>query len=171
LGINVAFAENDSSHNDSSNFEEEEEEEEDDSTSSNDEDDDMKMIAKTTLDLKIRMKIVMMKRTELTATGVRLGQNRKMSRKMCVAEGSMCQDSSKCSRHGGSRWCSDRNRYTFPTRHAVLDKQYLCHPYFFGPSFMPASHLEFTFYASGKCIGVRTFRFFIHILLERSKFY
>jgi hypothetical protein len=47
----------------------------------------MKMIAKTTLDLKMRMKTVRMKRTEITATVVRLGQNRKMSRKMCVADG------------------------------------------------------------------------------------
>jgi hypothetical protein len=47
----------------------------------------MRMIAKTTSDLKMRMKIVRMKRTEITATVVRLGQNRKMSRKMCVADG------------------------------------------------------------------------------------
>ena len=47
----------------------------------------IKMIAETTLDLKMRMKIVRMKRTEITATVVRLGQNRKMSRKMCVADG------------------------------------------------------------------------------------
>jgi hypothetical protein len=44
----------------------------------------MRMIAKTTSDLKMRMKIVRMKRTE---TVVRLGQNRKMSRKMCVSDG------------------------------------------------------------------------------------
>ena len=37
----------------------------------------MKMIAKTTLDLKMRMKTVRMKRTEITATVVRLGQKGK----------------------------------------------------------------------------------------------
>jgi hypothetical protein len=47
----------------------------------------MKKIAKIMSDLKMRMKIVRMKRTEITATVVRLGQNRKMSRKMCVADG------------------------------------------------------------------------------------
>ena len=47
----------------------------------------MKQIGKIVSDLKMRMKIVRMKRTEITATVVRLGQNRKMSRKMCVADG------------------------------------------------------------------------------------
>ena len=47
----------------------------------------VKKIAKVMSDLKMRMKIVRMMRTEITATVVRLGQNRKMSRKMCVADG------------------------------------------------------------------------------------
>jgi predicted TPR repeat methyltransferase len=47
----------------------------------------MKKIAKIMSDLKMRMKIARMKRTEITETVVRLGQNRKVSRIICVADG------------------------------------------------------------------------------------